>query len=475
MNLLKFYIDGEWVAPHTDATIAVTNPATEQVAYRIAAATVADVDDAVSAARRAFGSYSRSSREERLGHLERILDGFKKRQEDFARVISEDMGAPISLARERQATVGAIHLQNYIDILGNYAFEESLGHSMVRREPIGVCALITPWNWPLNQMVLKVAPALAAGCTVVLKPSEEAPRCALILAEVIHDAGVPAGVFNLINGDGPNAGAALSSHHQVDMVSFTGSTRAGVAIAKAAADSVKRVSQELGGKSPNIVLPDADIEHAVRQGVLRCLGNSGQSCNAPTRMLIPRARLEEARAIAKKAAEGFVVGDPAEISTTMGPVVNKAQFEKIQTLLQVGIDEGADLVTGGVGRPEGIQRGFFVQPTVFSNVRNDMRIAREEIFGPVLSIIPYDTVEEAIDIANDTEYGLHSFIQTADIDKAREVAGQLRTGQVSINDAVTDWRLPFGGFKQSGNGREGGVLGLEDFLEVKAIVGYHAA
>lgn len=475
MNLLKFYIDGEWVAPRSDATISVTNPASEQVAYRIAAASAADVEDAVKAARRAFRTFSQSTREERLGYLGRMLDGFKKRQEDFAQVISEDMGAPISLARERQATVGAIHLQNYIDILTSYEFEERMGQSVVRREPIGVCALITPWNWPLNQMVLKVAPALAAGCTVVLKPSEEAPRCALILAEVIHEAGVPAGVFNLINGDGPNAGAALSSHNQVDMVSFTGSTRAGVAIARAAAETVKRVSQELGGKSPNIVMPDADIAHAVSQGVLRCLGNSGQSCNAPTRMLVPRAKLDLARKIAKEAAQRFVVGDPAETSTTMGPVVNKAQFEKIQGLLQVGIDEGADLVTGGVGRPAGLQKGFFVQPTIFSNVRNDMRIAREEIFGPVLSIIPYDTVEEAIDIANDTEYGLHSFIQSSDLEKAREVASQLRTGQVSINDAMTDWRLPFGGYKQSGNGREGGVLGLEDFLEVKAIVGYHAA
>ncbi len=473
-NQLKFYIDGAWVDPVNARSIDVINPATEEPIAQISLGSAADVDKAVAAARRAFETFSRTSRAERVALLERIIDSFKKRYADLVVAVTSEMGAPLGLSKAAQVASGIGHLQTTLEILKTYEFEHVRGSTLIAREPIGVCGLITPWNWPINQITCKVAPALAAGCTMILKPSEVAPLDAMILAEILHDAGVPAGVFNLVNGDGPGVGTALSAHPGIDMVSFTGSTRAGILVAKGAADTVKRVTQELGGKSANIILPGADLTKAVTVGVRSIMGNSGQSCNAPTRMMVHGDVHDQALAIAKAAAEAVKVGDPTADGITMGPVVSEVQFNKIQALIQKGIDEGATLVTGGTGRPEGLNRGYYVRPTVFGNVRNDMTIAREEIFGPVLSIMPYSDVEHAIAMANDTVYGLSGYVFGASVEDARAVGARLRSGNVHLNGAQADFTAPFGGYKQSGNGREWGVFGFEEFLEVKAVFGYAA-
>jgi aldehyde dehydrogenase (NAD+) len=471
---LQFYIDGRWVDPTNGRVIDVIDPSTEKPIARIALGSAKDVDLAVTAARRAFDSFSRTSREERLALLKAISASYQKRYGDVAETISKEMGAPLWLSKAAQAATGLGHLAQTIQVLESYPFEETRGTTRLVREPIGVCGFITPWNWPVNQIMCKVAPALAAGCTMVLKPSEIAPLNAMLVAEIFHDAGVPAGVFNLVNGDGPTVGQAIASHPDVDLVSFTGSTRAGIAVAKAAADTVKRVTQELGGKSANILLDDVDLEATVAQGVTACVLNSGQSCNAPTRMLVPEKLHARAVEVAKRAAEGVSVGDPAAEGTRIGPVVSEAQWKKIQGLIQKGIDEGATLVAGGTGRPAGLERGYYVKPTVFGNVRNEMTIAREEIFGPVLSILPYRDEEDAIRIANDTPYGLSGYVSSANPERARRVARRLRAGNVHVNGAGPDFSAPFGGYKQSGNGREWGVFGFEEFLEVKAILGWPA-
>ena len=468
---MKFYIDGEWVDPVTPKSLDVINPATEAVCGHISAGSAADVDKAVKAARKAFETYSQTSREERIDLLQRVLAEYQKRFGDIASAITEEMGAPANLAQRAQAPIGMAHISTGIEVLKTYKFEEDRGPTRLVKEPIGVCGLITPWNWPINQIACKVVPALATGCTMVLKPSEEAPFSAYLWAEVMHAAGVPAGVFNLINGTGADVGAAISSHPGVDMVSFTGSTRAGIEVAKAAAPTVKRVAQELGGKSPNIILEDADMQSAVTGGIRSVMNNSGQSCNAPTRMLVPAKKMDEAIAIAKVAAESTTVGDPNG-NAQLGPVVNKTQWEKIQKLIQAGIDEGATLVAGGVGRPDGLDKGYYVKPTVFANVTNDMTVAKEEIFGPVVSILGYDTVDQAIKIGNDTEYGLAAYISGTDMAKVREVASHLRAGQVSINGGGGDMTAPFGGYKMSGNGREWGDHGFTEYLEIKAVLGY---
>ncbi len=472
---LQFYINGEWVDPATPKTLDVINPATEEPCGKISLGSKADVDKAVDAARKAFESFSRTSKNERLELLQSIIGAYQKRQDDIAEVISTEMGAPIWLSKAAQATLGAAHFGTAAQILSDYQFEEVKGKTLIAKEPVGVCGFITPWNWPINQIACKVAPALAVGCTMVLKPSDVAPLNAILLTEILDDAGVPKGVFNLVNGDGPTVGEALSAHPGIDMMSFTGSTRAGILVAKSAADTVKRVAQELGGKSANIVLEDADLNAAVSGGVQQVVMNSGQSCNAPTRMFVSEKQHDEAMQIAKVAAEGVQVGDPFAEGTNIGPVVSEVQYNKIQDLIQKGIDEGATLVAGGTGRPDGLNKGYFVRPTVFANVTNDMTIAREEIFGPVLSILPYKSEEEAIRMANDTVYGLSGYVQSGSIDHAREVASKLRTGNVHLNGAGPDFNAPFGGYKQSGNGREWGEFGLEEFLEVKAVLGYEAA
>ncbi|MBS4045810.1 MAG: aldehyde dehydrogenase family protein [Alphaproteobacteria bacterium] len=471
MDKLKFYIDGAWIDPAISATLGVQNPATEEIFARISLGSRQDVDRAVQAARRAFTSYSVTSVETRLNYLRKIIAGFKARLPELARTMTLEMGSPITFSTERQATVALFHFEEVVRVLEAYQFEEPMGPGVVRREPIGVCGLITPWNWPLNQVASKVAPALATGCTVVLKPSEVAPLSALLFAEILHEAGLPAGVFNLVNGDGPTVGEAIAAHPGIDMVSFTGSTAAGIRVAKLAADTVKRVAQELGGKSANIILPDADLKAAVIQGVHACYTNGGQNCQSPTRMLIPRAQREEAFAAARLAVEAVRLGDPLDPATTMGPMVSQGQFDKIQDLIQFGIDEGATLVAGGTGRPADLNRGYYVRPTVFGDVTPQMRISREEIFGPVLSIISYDSEDEAVEIANDTPFGLAGFVQSKDRDHARAVANRIRAGRVYINGAPFDRSLPFGGYKQSGNGREFGVFGFEEYLEVKAILG----
>jgi aldehyde dehydrogenase (NAD+) len=468
---LQFYIDGAWVDPVTPRAHDVVNPATETAFAQVSLGSAEDVDRAVAAARGAFPSFSATSREERLALLDRIVEIMTRRSPELAQVISREMGAPMRLAAGAQVPSGVAHFTHARHVLAEYVFEETVGRSLVVREPIGVCALITPWNWPLNQIACKVAPALAAGCTMVLKPSEVAPLSAMLLAEVLHEAGVPAGVFNLVNGDGPTVGAALAAHPDVDLISFTGSTRAGIEVAKAAAPTVKRVTQELGGKSANIILDDADLKSAITGGVRGCMSNSGQSCNAPTRMFVPRAMLAEAEQFAKATVDRIVVGDPAAEGTSMGPVVSEAQYERVQELIAAGLAEGATAITGGVGRPDALRTGYYVQPTVFSGVTNDMRIAREEIFGPVLCMIPYDTLDEAIRMANDTPYGLSSYVWSGSRERAQEVARKLRTGNVHINGAPVDHAAPFGGYKQSGNGREWGEYGFEEFLEVKAIMG----
>ncbi|WP_105427004.1 aldehyde dehydrogenase family protein [Neorhizobium tomejilense] len=471
-NHLKFFIDGVWVEPVIPVALDVIDPSTEEAYTRIALGSKADVDKAVAAAKAAFASFSQWSKEERLALLRRILAEYEKRYEDIAQAVSQEMGAPIGFARDAQAAAGQGHLKATIEAFEAYEFTETRGTTTIVKEPIGVCALITPWNWPLNQIVCKVAPAIAAGCTMVLKPSEIAPISGIIFAEVMEAAGTPKGVFNLVNGTGPDVGQVMAGHPDVDMVSFTGSTRAGVIVAKTAADTVKRVAQELGGKSPNIILADAEFEKAVAEGVTACFANSGQSCDAPTRMLVPARRHDEALQVAKAAAEKLKTGDPRADGIDLGPVVSQVQFDKIQRLIEAGITEGATLVTGGPGRPENLNRGYYIRPTVFGNVTNDMTIAREEIFGPVLSILPYETEEQAIEIANDTPYGLAAYVQSGDLAHARKVAARLRAGSVFINYPEWDLFAPFGGFKQSGNGREYADWAIHDFLEIKGIVGY---
>lgn len=467
----QFYINGEWVNSINGQSHDVVNPATEAACGQITLASVEDVDKAVEAAKAAFPAFSKTSREDKLALIDKIIEVYSSRMDDLIAAVMMEMGSPRMLAAKAQVPAGLGHFIQIKKVLESFDFGGELGGAKIIREPVGVCGLITPWNWPLNQVACKVAPALAAGCTMVLKPSEVSPLSAIIFAEIMDEAGVPAGVFNMVNGDGAIAGSHLSSHPDIDMMSFTGSTRAGVLIAKAAADTVKRVSQELGGKSANIVLDDADLERAVRQGVMTCFTNSGQSCNAPTRMLVPASKHAEALEIAKATAEKVVAGEPDAEGTTIGPVSNKVQFDKIRGLIQAGIDEGAELVCGGPDMPEGVDKGYYIRPTVFGNVTNDMRIAREEIFGPVLSILPYETEEEAVEIANDTIYGLAAYIQSGDSEHAYEIAAQLRVGNVSVNGASSDIAAPFGGYKQSGNGREWGVYGLEEFLESKAVVG----
>jgi aldehyde dehydrogenase (NAD+) len=468
----QFYINGEWVDPAQPNSFDVINPATEEVCAHIALGNEDDVNAAVAAAKAAFASYGRTSREERIAVLEAVIEAYKKNYNDIAEAISMEMGAPTKLAVQAQAGSGLGHLATALAVLKEFQFEEELGPHRVFKEPIGVCGMITPWNWPVNQIACKVAPALAVGCTMVLKPSEVAPLSGYLFSQVIHEAGVPAGVYNMVNGDGPGVGTALSRHPDVDMMSFTGSTRAGTLVAQNAAPTVKRVTQELGGKSPNIILEDADLQAAVTGGVLHMYNNTGQSCNAPSRMLVPADKLAEAEAIAAKVTESVVVGDPTAEGTTMGPVVSEVQFNKIQGLIEKGIEEGAKLVTGGPGRPDGLEKGYFVRPTVFSEANNDMTIAREEIFGPVLTMIPYESEEEAIAIANDTPYGLAGYVQGGDVEHAREVASRIRAGNVHLNGADAGMDVPFGGYKQSGNGREWGAHGFTDYLEIKAVSGY---
>jgi aldehyde dehydrogenase (NAD+) len=469
----QHYINGEWINSSGDQVLGVVNPATEEVITDISLGTKEDVDAAVKAAKRAFPSWSQTSVEVRIELLGKIVDGMMKRSEDLIQAVSNEMGAPISLATNAQIPAGIGHFKTAIKVLKDYSFTEDRGETRIVKEPIGVCGFITPWNWPLNQIACKVAPALATGCTMILKPSEIAPLDAYLLAEIIHDAGIPAGVFNLVNGDGIGVGSAISAHPDIDMVSFTGSTRAGVLVAQAAAPSVKRVTQELGGKSANIILENADLQRAVRTGVAHCFKNSGQSCNAPTRMLVPASIHDDALAIAKETAEATIAGDPSAEGTTIGPVISEVQYNKIQGLIQKGIDEGATLVAGGLNRPDDCEKGYYVKPTVFGNVNNDMTIAREEVFGPVLSIIPYETIDEAVEIANDSEYGLAGYVFGETVEDTAQVATRLRTGMVHLNGAANDQRAPFGGYKKSGNGREWGIDGFEEFLELKAIMGHN--
>ena len=468
----QFYINGAWVHPAVSRDFDVINPATEEAYTRISLGSAADVDKAVSAARAAFVAFSETDKATRLALLRRILAIYNDRADEIARALSDEMGAPLAWARNAQTWAGQVHLEATIASLERYEFEYQLGSSRVVKEGIGVVALITPWNWPLNQIMCKVAPALACGCTVVLKPSEIAPISAIVFSEILHDAGVPPGVYNMVHGDGPSVGQAMAAHSDVDMVSFTGSTRAGVIVAKTAADTVKRVAQELGGKSPNLVLEDADLEQAVRKGVESCMSNTGQSCDAPSRMLVPRALHAKALEIAAAAANAQVVGDPKDERTTMGPLISAQQYSKVQGLIEIGIAEGAVLVAGGVGKPQGLVRGYYARPTVFGNVTRNMTIAREEIFGPVLAIMPYDSEAEAIEIANDSEFGLAAYVQSANLDHARRVGRQLRAGQVHINYPDWDVYAPFGGYRQSGNGREYADWGMHDYLEIKALIGY---
>jgi len=468
----QFYIDGAWVDPAGVDELPVINPATEEAITRISLGSATDVDKAVAAAKRAFASYSGTAPASRLALLQAIIEVYKSRVEELAETISREMGAPLGLSRAAQAPVGVWHLSEMVNVLRTFRFEELKGSTLLRKEPIGVCGLITPWNWPMNQIVCKVAPAIAAGCTMVLKPSEISPLSAYLFTEILHEAGVPAGVFNMVNGDGPTVGSAIASHPDVAMVSFTGSTRAGVAVASAAASTVKRVTQELGGKSANILLDDADFEKAVTDGVRGCFLNSGQSCDAPSRMLVPQSKMTQAVAAAKQAAAATKVGDPFAKGTNLGPLASAAQFEKVQRLIKKGIEEGAELVAGGIGRPEGIHKGYFVKPTVFARVRSEMTIAREEIFGPVLSIISYEDEDDAVHIANDSPYGLSGYVTSGNIERARRVAKRIRSGNVHVNGASSDFSGCFGGYKQSGNGREWSEFGLHEFLELKAIFGY---
>ncbi len=468
---LSCFIDGTWQNPDEPNVIDVINPATETPFGRIALGGSSDVDRAVAAARAAFEAWSATTPDERADLLESIIAAYEQRVDELAATITEEMGAPARLSKAAQATAGLAHLHTTLAAMRDFPFEERRGTTLIRHVPVGVCGLITPWNWSTNQVMCKVAPALAAGCTMVLKPSEFTPFSAIIQAEILEAAGVPAGVFNMVMGDGPTVGAAISSHPGLDMVSFTGSTAAGAAVARAAADTIKRVSQELGGKSPNIVLPDADLAAAVTRGVRSVMTNSGQSCNAPTRMLVPADRHDEACELAANAAARLVVGDPTDGATTTGPVANGRQWQRVQDLIRSGIDEGAALVCGGPGRPDGLDTGWYVRPTVFGGVDNAMRIAREEVFGPVLTILPYSSEDEAVSIANDTDYGLAAYVQSDDPAHAAAVGLRLRAGQVSLNGVGPDFGAPFGGFKRSGNGREWGREGMEEYLEVMALIG----
>ncbi|MDY6944088.1 MAG: aldehyde dehydrogenase family protein [Pseudomonadota bacterium] len=472
-NDTKFYIDGAWVSPITPKLHTVINPATEEPAGQISLGSRADVDKAVAAARRAFASYSQTSAQERIALLERIVAGYEARKEDLARAMTLEMGTPISFSRTVQNALGVGHFKQMAKTLETYQFDEVVNDTLIRREAIGVCGLITPWNWPINQVTTKLAAALGAGCTVILKPSELSPLSVIVLAEILHAAGVPKGVFNLVNGDGPTVGDAISSHPDIDMVSFTGSTRAGILIAKSAADTVKRVTQELGGKSANIVLPDADLKKAIPDGLAAAFRNAGQSCIAPTRMLVHRSQLAEIKEIARQTAAQMKVGDPMDPTVVVGPLANKAQYEKVQRMIEIGIREGGTVVCGGAERPAGTSRGYFVRPTVFADVTRDMTVAREEIFGPVLSMLTYDSEEEAIEIANDSVYGLGAYVQSTDLAHAQRVGAQLRAGRVYLGAhrfPILD--APFGGYKRSGNGREMGRWGLEEYLETKALIGY---
>ena len=470
MNLTKFYINGEFVDPSSKETLEIINPATEEEIGIVALGSTIDVDKAVYSARKAFSVSSKLSKKDRLDILETIRENYKKRYRDVSEAIRLEMGAPVKLAEGAQTATGLGHLKTAMRVLEKHEFEYKHEDYIVREEPIGVCGLITPWNWPINQIVSKFAPAFAAGCTVVLKPSEIAPLSAMIIAEIIHESQIPPGMFNLVNGLGNVVGEAMSSHKDIDMMSFTGSTRGGVAVAKASATNVKRVSQELGGKSPNLILDDNSFTTSITNGVIHVMGNSGQSCNAPTRMLVPKSRHEEAITIAKSALEKVKVGDPLDLNSDLGPLVSKNQFDKVQKLIKKGIEEGANLVAGGTGRPNGYEKGFYARPTIFGNVSNQMVIAKEEIFGPVLVIIPYDDLEEAISIANDTIYGLAAYVTGEDREKCLEISRELRAGQISINYGSSGPSAPFGGYKQSGNGREKAEWGLTEFLEVKAIM-----
>jgi aldehyde dehydrogenase (NAD+) len=474
MDLTRFYIDGVWVEPAAPAWMDLIDPATEQVNGRLALGSAVDVDRAVSAARRAFPAYAAMPVGARIALIRRILDVYNRRYGEFAEAMRQEIGVPITFATNGQAARGPAHLNAILDVLDRFRFEEDRGTTRLRYEPIGVCGLITPWNWPINQVMVKVAPALAAGCTMVLKPSEYSAMSAALLAEVFDEVDLPPGVFNLVNGSGPAVGAAIACHPDIDMVSFTGSTRAGIEVARAAAPTVKRVAQELGGKSANILLDDVDLEDAVRRGVAGCFTNSGQSCSIPTRMLVPVHLMADAAAIAAAFANSYRIGPTDSADTQLGPLVNQSQFDRVQDLIMLGIAEGATLVAGGPGRPEGLKTGYFVRPTVFSNVRPDMTIAREEIFGPVLSIIPYNSEDEAVEIANGTQYGLAAYVQSADRERARALARRLRGGQVHINYPPADLSAPFGGYGRSGNGREWGEAGLREYLETKAMIGYGA-
>ena len=466
------YIDGGWTPVSGKAMLPVVDPTSGETVAEVAAGTAADLDQAVAAARAAFPAFAASSVADRIALLERIHALILERAEPLARTLTLEMGAAISHARAAHVPLAAAHVRAAIDVLRNYDFVTMRGTTAIVREPIGVCALITPWNWPLYQITAKVAPALAAGCTVVLKPSELSPLSALMFADIVHDAGAPAGVFNLVNGTGPEIGAAMAAHPDVDMISITGSNRAGVLVAQAAAPTVKRVTQELGGKSPNVLLPDADFERVVPLGVMAAFRNVGQSCSAPTRMIVPRSQLAQVEAVARATVEAIVVGDPGKDATVLGPIANLAQFQRVQAMIAAGIDEGAKLVSGGPGRPDGMEHGFFVRPTIFSEVAAGMRIAQEEIFGPVLAIIPYDDVDEAVAIANDTVFGLGGHVQGTNMEQARSVARRIRTGQVHLNHPAWDAHAPFGGYKLSGNGREYGAFGFEEYLEIKAILGF---
>ena len=471
-NLQKFYINGAWVSPDSTATMPVINPANEEIIATVALGNAVDVDRAVAAASQAFATFSMTSKQERLALLERIKQVTEARFEDLAQAMREEMGAPITFAREAQADAAIGHLQGFVTALEKLEEEVDLGNGdILVREPIGVCGLITPWNWPINQIALKVLPALAAGCTCILKPSEHTPLSAIIYTEILHEAGCPPGVFNLVNGEGPEVGTAMSRHPNIQMMSFTGSTRAGTAVTQDSAEWVKRVTLELGGKSPNLVFADSDLEERVQNAVAECMANTGQSCDAPTRLLVERSCYDQVVEIARQATIATRVGDPTEEGDHIGPLFDRIQFDRVQNLIGVGIDEGAQLLVGGLGKPEGFERGWYVKPTLFTDVNNQMRIAREEVFGPVLVIIPFDTEEDAIAIANDSPYGLAAYLQTGDPSRARRVARQLRAGAVHINGGAYEYGSPFGGYKQSGNGREGGSMGLEDYLETKILHG----
>ena len=468
-DLRKFYINGQWVDPLVSNDLAVENPATEESIATISLGAAADVNAAIAAAKVAFPSYSQISVDERIALMENLLKIYMDRYEEMAVAISMEMGAPISFASAAQADTGRGHISAAIDALKHFEFERQVGNTRIVKEPIGVCGFITPWNWPLNQISCKVAPALATGCTMVLKPSEIAPISGYLFSEMMDQAGFPAGVYNMVNGDGPDVGAVIASHADIDMVSFTGSTRAGILVAKAASDTVKRVAQELGGESPNIIFADADLDKAVSAGVTSMMGNTGQSCNAPSRMLVQSSVYQQAVEIAKQAAAQVAVDDPMKEGWHIGPLSSRVQFDKVQGLIEKGIEEGAELVIGGTGKPDGLDTGYFVKPTIFAGVNNQMTIAQEEIFGPVLTMIPFDTEAQAIEIANDTPYGLAAYFSTSDDERAKRVAGQLRAGMVSLNSASQGYTAPFGGYKQSGNGREWGEYGFDDFLEIKGI------